>query len=115
MAQVASKLPTAVDEVRADATTEQLSMQINSLKADMADIASTLRSLGVQRVDQATDAARAKADAAAAAGRDAAHEARLAAERLGENMSSSIKDRPFTAIAIAAGVGLAVGFLSGRK
>ncbi|WP_157982020.1 DUF883 C-terminal domain-containing protein [Oceanicella sp. SM1341] len=115
MAQTASKLPTAIDDARTEATSEQLSLQIDSLKADMADIAATLKALGVQRVDNATDAARARAEAAAAAGRDAAHEARLAAERLGENMSTSIKDRPFTAIAIAAGVGLAVGFLSGRK
>ncbi len=96
-------------------TVEELSRQVEALRADIAAIAETLKGLG-----------RAGTRAAADEVRDRAEHARAGAEARIEDVHARLdaalaeadrmaRDRPATAMGIAAGLGFLVGLLLGRR
>lgn len=112
------------------ATTEdkyaELSKQIDMLRADLAKITETMGDVARMEVDDAraqlNGAAaetrarvRGAASEATARGRRAARRARMEAERDVELAQDYIRERPLTAVAGAAAIGLVFGFLTSRR
>lgn len=96
------------------ATQEELSKQIEQLRKDVNEIAGTLgdltrgqvtelRSRAEQRAGELRDRGRAMADDVGARARDLEHEA-----------EDYVRRRPLQSLAIAAGVGVLIGFLTRR-
>ncbi|WP_299564714.1 DUF883 domain-containing protein [uncultured Sulfitobacter sp.] len=88
-----------------DVTVEDLSVQIEILKDDLASLTNSISEYGSAKTHQATDAARAKATELRTAGRD-----RAAASY--EQAEDFVRTQPATALGIAAGLGFLMGIFS---
>jgi ElaB/YqjD/DUF883 family membrane-anchored ribosome-binding protein len=95
--------------------TEQLSKEIETLKADISQIAGTLRELGLQTTDTAITESRRRYELARLKGHEQVDHLRHSAEDLGLQATAAVRERPATALLIAAFVGMIFGFLSARK
>ena len=72
---------------------DELSAQLDALKADMADLTQTMKNLGVAKVD----------------------DARAHAQDGVDQALDYVRDKPANALAVAAGMGFLIGLLSGRR
>lgn len=88
----------------AEADQAALMAQIDTLKADVARLTAIIGDMGKAQAQAAADSVRERAEAA----RKSAEE--MTAEALG-----FIKDKPGTAVGIAAAVGFVLGLLSSRR
>ncbi len=96
-------------------STDQLSKDIEALKADISQIAGTLRELGLQTTDSAIEEGRRRYEFARLRGHQQVDHLRNTAEDLGQQATEAVRDRPGTALLVAAGIGMIFGFLSARK
>ncbi|QIE55688.1 DUF883 family protein [Pikeienuella piscinae] len=99
-----------LDDARAE-----LSEQIAVLRKDLAGLAGSLKTLTASGVDAASAAAQRKARAAGDAGAQVADSALEAAARNSERVADYAREKPLHALAIAAGAGLLIGYLSAPR
>ncbi|MEW9918007.1 YqjD family protein [Marimonas sp. MJW-29] len=91
-----------------DISIEDLSAQIDILKADIASLTDALGTYTKAKGAEASEYAKTKARETARAGREKAVEAQLHAEDF-------VRNQPATALGIAAGVGFLVGMFTARR
>ena len=93
---------------KSEPTVEDLTRQIEALRADVGAIAETLKAVGVARGKAAAEGVR-------AAGAAQAEEAQARLDALLEEGDRMARDRPVAAMSIAAGFGFLLGLLLGRR
>lgn len=97
------------------ATVEELSDQIEALKAELAALAGNARSRGEAIAEDLADRGRAALDRA----RDeASHHATRARERAGDYLDradTAVRQNPATAMGVAVGAGFLIGLLLARR
>ncbi|WP_339947005.1 hypothetical protein [uncultured Albimonas sp.] len=93
----------------------ELSKQIDSLREDLSKITETMGDVARMEVDDARGRVNGVAREAKARGRRAAHRARVEADRDVELAQNYVRERPLTAVAGAAAIGLVFGFLTARR
>ena len=93
----------------------ELSKQIDELRLDLATITETMGEVARAEVDEATGRVKGAAREAKARGRRAARRARAEADRDIEIAQDYVRERPLTAVAGAAALGLVFGFLTARR
>lgn len=103
--------PDAAQEV----TVEDLQRQVDTLTEDIAALSSTLVALGAAKKNAAVSAGAERIAAAAERGRNLAAEIEGGFEALGDEARRTVTSRPFASVAIAAALGIAVGFLTARR
>ncbi|MBB5753298.1 DUF883 family protein [Prosthecomicrobium pneumaticum] len=89
--------------------------QLRVLRADVAALAETIRTLGAQRVEAGADALRNAAERTGETLRMSADDARRRGEMLAEDLESRIAANPIPSVLIATGVGLLLGTLFSRR
>lgn len=105
----------AQTKTEAAPSTDDLAQQIDSLRADISAIATTLGKMGRAQGEAAIHTARGKAQALKAEG-DAVYEAAaMRASEAAAQAEEAVRQRPATALGIAMGVGFLIGYLTGRK
>lgn len=97
------------------ASTDKLSKDIETLKADLSQIAGTLRDLGLQTKDTAVEEGRRRYELARLRGNQQVDHLRHSAEDFSHQATEAVRDRPGTALLIAAGIGMIFGILTARK
>ncbi|SFI11445.1 glycine zipper domain-containing protein [Albimonas pacifica] len=93
----------------------ELSKQIDALRADLSRITETMGDVARMEVEDAKGRVNGAAREAQARGRRAARRARAEAERDIEVAQDYVRERPLTAVAGAAALGLVFGFLTARR
>lgn len=96
------------------ASQEELSKQIEQLRSDVAEISKTLGELGRGQVTALRSRAEQGAAELRARGRETADELATRARDAEHQAEDYIRDNPLQALAIAAGLGLLVGWLTRR-
>ncbi len=112
---MAQSTSTAKGTNGSNADTADLSAQIAQLKTDLAKIAGTVGDIAKDRGRAAQSAVSTAVSDLGSQGRDLAVGALGEARQLEARAAGAIRERPLTAIALAAGAGLLVGMLSSRK
>ena len=92
-------------------TLEDVSAQIETLKADIAALTRTLGEVGKSQARHAADDLRDRADHLRDQGRRYAHQAGEQADAA----LDTVRHQPVTAIAIAVGLGFLFGLAAGRR
>jgi ElaB/YqjD/DUF883 family membrane-anchored ribosome-binding protein len=92
-------------------TLEDVSVQLEVLRADVAALTRLLGDVGKARVDMAAEDLRARADHLRAEGRRYAHRA----EESADAALDVVRHQPVTAIAIAVGLGFLFGLAASRR
>ena len=96
------------------ATQEELAKQIEQLRSDVAEISKTLGDLGRGQVTDLRSRAERQAAELRARGRETADEVAARAREAEHQAEDYIRENPLQALAIAAGLGLLVGWLTRR-
>ena len=91
-----------------DLSVEDLAKQIETLKADLATLTTSIGDVAKAKGIEGAAAAKLKAKQVTDAGREKALEAQLHAEDF-------IRTQPATALGLAAGLGFLVGMISARR
>lgn len=108
-------MTSTLKKLNANPDTNDLSAQVETLRQDLANLTQTIADIGKSKGDEAVSAAKNKASDMRDQAADAAETARLHAMELQDQADSFVKNKPATALGIAAGVGFLVGFLGARK
>ncbi|MEM9013080.1 MAG: hypothetical protein AAGE18_17810 [Pseudomonadota bacterium] len=98
-----------------DVTLDQLAEQIDVLRNEISDLTRSAAAFAQQKGDAALQDARSKADRALAQGSDKLEDVRETLEHLPDRTKEAVQQRPLMALGVAAGIGLLVGLLSGRR
>lgn len=93
---------------------EDLARQIHELQSDLAGLADTIKAVGSEQVDHASDMFSEAVEHAKSTVRMSAAEARERGEQIAEDVESAIGRNPFGAVLIAAGIGFVVANLLRR-
>lgn len=93
---------------------EDLARQIQELQSDLAGLADTIKSIGSEQVDHASDMFSEAVENAKSSVRMTAAEARERGEQIAEDVESAINRNPFGAMLIAAGIGFVIANLLRR-
>jgi ElaB/YqjD/DUF883 family membrane-anchored ribosome-binding protein len=96
-------------------STEQLAKDIETLKSDISQIANSLRDLGLQTKDTALAEGRRRYEIARLRGHEQVDHLRTTAEDLSLQATEAVRDRPATALLVAAGIGMLFGLLTARS
>ncbi len=96
-------------------TVEDLNRQLEALRDDVAAIAETLKALGLAQGKAAADGVRGKAEEARAAGEAQAEALRRSLEAILAEADTAARQKPVTAMGIAAGFGFLIGLLLARR
>ena len=96
------------------ASQEELAKQIEQLRADVADITRTLGELGKGQVTDLRSRAEQRAAEMRARGRAVADDVGARVRDVEHEAEDYIREKPLQALAIAAGLGLLVGWLTRR-
>ncbi|MGY6412208.1 MAG: DUF883 family protein [Alkalilacustris sp.] len=96
-------------------TVEDLNRQMEALREDVAAIAETLKALGRAQGKAAAEGVREKADEARAAGEAQVEALRRSLEAILAEADSAARQKPVTAMGIAAGFGFLIGLLLARR
>lgn len=99
----------------AEPTVEDLSRQIEALRADLAGIAETLKALGLSQGKAAADEVRSRAEKARDAGEQHVEEMRARLDEMIAEADRMARAKPVTAMGIVAGFGFLLGLLLGRR
>ncbi len=91
--------------------TAELQQQIEQLKEDIASIAATLTNLGQEKLKGAQENASKAYENIHAQGEEFFENVTGCASDFEEQLSSAIKERPITSVAIAAGIGYLIALL----
>jgi ElaB/YqjD/DUF883 family membrane-anchored ribosome-binding protein len=94
---------------------EALAEQVAVLKSDFKDLASTIESVFGAHKDELKNYASKKTDTAVALAGDAATAASKGALQARDTTAEAIRERPLTALAVSAGIGLLIGLMSARR
>lgn len=115
MATATTKTKTG-SAAKAEPTIEDLQAQIETLKNDISEIIRTGRDFGQSQANRAVDRAKSQAaDLRSEGERYAAEAGRRASETL-DTTIETIRQKPGTSVAIAAGIGFLFGLMmSGRR
>lgn len=92
-----------------------LSDQIASLKADLAKITSTLGDMGRHQSASAVEAARVRADQLKDMSAEQIDALRTRANDAAAQADAFVKDRPATAVGVAAALGFVLGLLTAKR
>ncbi len=103
------------DKSPAEPTVEDLARQMEALRADLNGIAETLKGLGMARGKAAADDVKSRAEAARAAGEQQIEEMHARLEAMLAEADKLARDKPITAMGIAAGFGFLLGLMLGRR
>lgn len=95
--------------------TSDLSDQIKAIQAELLSLTEAVRSYSSQHAAAGAEAVRDAAGRAGEAARHTAEEARRHGERVAEDLEGRITANPLPAVLIAAGVGLVIGAVLGRR
>ena len=94
---------------------DALSDQVSVLKSDLRDMASTVEKMfGEQKAELQQMAAKKAGNALSVAG-DTATQVAEGATQARDTTVEAIKERPLTALAVSAGIGLLIGVLSRKS
>lgn len=93
---------------------EELAKQIEQLRSDVAEITKTLGELGRGQVSELRSRAEQRAGELRARGRATTEEVVSRARDAERQAEDYVRDNPLQALAIAAGLGLLVGWLTRR-
>jgi ElaB/YqjD/DUF883 family membrane-anchored ribosome-binding protein len=96
------------------ANEQDLEVQIARLREDLAGLADTVSKLGKAKASDLGGRAQAHADEAVAASREALRAMNARAGELEQDVATRIRERPFVALAIAAGVGFVAAMMARR-
>ncbi|WP_417274610.1 DUF883 family protein [Celeribacter halophilus] len=96
-------------------TSAELSAQIETLKADVAELTSTLADYGRARKDLLEHSAEESFDAAKQKGVKTAEQARQQARDAYAGAEKTVRANPAASVGIAAGVGFLAGLLATRR
>ena len=105
----------AAKDDKKEPTIEDLSRQIEELKADLSGLAETLKALGVAQTRAAAEEVKGRAESARAAGAQQVEDLQVRLEAMLGEADKIARDRPATAMGIAAGLGFLVGLLLARR
>lgn len=92
-----------------------LSAQIEALKADISRITTTLSDMGTARKDAAVTSAKEQAAHLRAEGHKQLEMAQATAEDYGAQAADAIRRQPAAAVGMAVAAGFIAGLLTGRK
>jgi ElaB/YqjD/DUF883 family membrane-anchored ribosome-binding protein len=92
-----------------------LADQIKAIQAELLSLTETVRSYSSQQASAGAEAIRSAAGKAGASMRSSAEDARRHGERLAEDLEGRITASPLPAVLIAAGIGLVLGTILGRR
>ncbi len=97
------------------ASVEDLAVQIETLKGDIAGIAEILADLGTEKRAQATARVRDAASEVKAHGEQHLKDAQNYAEDLSAQATDAVRRQPAMAVGIAVGVGFLIGLVTSRR
>ena len=100
---------------KVDIPMEELSAQLTAVKNDIAKLTHALGDVGKATADDVKATAAAKLETAQAKGAQGVAQVRNQAEDLHNQANEFVAKQPATALAIAAGAGFLLGFMSSRK
>lgn len=100
---------------KSDVSLDDLADQIDTLRAELSALSDNVGTYGKTRSRRAADEARETAHSAAALGEERLRAAQDSLARLPDDAATAVRDRPMATLAIAAGVGLLFGMMSGRR
>jgi ElaB/YqjD/DUF883 family membrane-anchored ribosome-binding protein len=112
MATVSSKVRKAVDD--ATESDPDLQAQVAALKEDIAKIAATLAKIGKNSARGATRSAASSYETAKARGGETFEDIRSQARELEDQLAETVRERPLTTLAVAAGVGFLLAMIARR-
>lgn len=104
----------AKSEIGTQATAQSLEADIAQLKADLANIAKQLQVTGEHSYGTARRAAAEGVDQLRAQGEAAMEKVRVNANDLEAQLAASVREKPLTALGIAAGVGFLLALMTRR-
>lgn len=105
----------ATDTKSAEKHMEELSKQIEALKADVSSITSLLGEIGKDGRDATAARLRETASDLRDQGERQLRHAQAQAEDFGHQTADAIRQQPATAVGLAVGVGFILGFLTSRR
>lgn len=94
---------------------QDLSAQIEALKADISQITTTLTEMGTARKDAAINSAKSQAEHLRAEGHKQLEMAQSTAEDYGAQAADAIRRQPAAAVGMAVAAGFIAGLLTSRK
>lgn len=97
-----------------DAAEHQIEQGIEKLRADLAELVSSLQKAGAEKGDHYRENLGELADGIADVSRKLAGSSRNKAEELESSLIKAISERPFQALALAAGAGALLALLTSR-
>jgi ElaB/YqjD/DUF883 family membrane-anchored ribosome-binding protein len=97
------------------ADSSELSEQIKAIQAELLSLTESVRSYSTQHAAAGAEAVRDAAGRASESARATAEEARKRGEKMAEDLEGRITTHPLPAVLIAAGVGLVIGAILGRR
>lgn len=92
-----------------------LSDQVQAIQAELASLTETIRKFGSEHASAGADALHNAAGRAGETFRASAEEARRRGQKVAEDLEGQISSNPVSAVLIAAGIGLFIGALIGRR
>ncbi|BCP51604.1 hypothetical protein K32_02210 [Kaistia sp. 32K] len=92
-----------------------LSEQVKAIQAELASLTDTIRKFGSEQASAGAEALHGVAGRAGETFRASAEEARRRGHQAAEDIESHITKNPVPAVLIAAGIGLFIGALIGRR
>ncbi|MDB5622332.1 MAG: hypothetical protein JWR39_895 [Devosia sp.] len=110
--KVATASTPAEDSTAAPAKEQLLEQQVTQLQSDIRDIAATLAQLTGDKVTEARGIAETEMHRLKRQGQNALNEVQDQAGALEQSLKHTIREKPFTAVASALGVGFILALLS---
>ena len=110
--KVTSATTPAEDTITTPVAGQQLEQQVSQLQNDIREIAATLAQLTGDKVTEARSVAQNEVHRLQRQGQNALDEVQLQAGALEQSLKQTIREKPFTAVASALGVGFILALLS---
>ncbi|QNQ63144.1 DUF883 family protein [Brucella sp. 6810] len=108
------KLEEKIEEKLGDASAEDLQVQVEQLKEDIAALAATLANLGSQTVREARRTAKETYHSAYVQGEDVVEDLKNKAQDVEAQLTATVRERPIASLATALGIGYLLALLSRR-
>lgn len=108
-------MPAKSNAAAKDVSVDDLTLQIDKLKQDIADLTDTMVELGASRKRAAVAEVAESAGEVRRRGEQAARDAAEAARGLGDEAGRAVRESPMASLAIAAAVGAAFGYFTARR
>lgn len=102
-------------KVGVDAAKDDVAKQLEALKADFAGLAAAVQTLTTTGTHAAKETVSSKVQAAGDAGEVAAREALERVNEGSDAIAAYAREKPMMALAVAAGAGLLIGFLTAPR